>query len=95
MEYIRDADGHIIKRSNNLRGIREYVGHNIIRVLSIDRIGQWEGKLCILFENGASYETNFACFDVLKGFVQRWRNVAGCPLLVEGQPAEWHDFKKN
>jgi hypothetical protein len=82
MEVIRDQNGEPIRTSHNLRGIREYVSHNLIRVLAIDLIGKGEGKLMILFEGGASYETNFCDFDVLRDFVRRWRNVYGSPLLV-------------
>jgi hypothetical protein len=95
MHVIRDRDGNPIKTSRNLRGIREYVGKNLIRVLSVDPIKcqtlasvndtTGEGKLCILFDNGASYETTFASYSVLKSFVRRWRNVYGSPLCVNGK----------
>jgi hypothetical protein len=91
MNVIRDRDGNIIQRSKNLAGIRRYVAgkHGFrpqIKVLSIDRIDRWsEGKLCILFANGASYETNFASFGVLKSWVRNWRRVYGAPLLMNGQ----------
>jgi len=86
---IRDRDGNVIQRSANLAGIRRYVGGlrpPIIKVLDISRIGDHEGKLSILFENGASYETNFASFAGLCDFVGRWRNVHGAPLTVNGEP---------
>lgn len=91
MPVIRNKNGDIIQRSQNLRGIRAFVGKNIIKVLSIDAIGGEpcretlrEGKLCILFENGDSFETNFASLSVLKGWVARWRNAWGAPLRVDG-----------
>lgn len=88
MEVIRDKSGRIIQRSRNLRGIHEYVGKNLIKVLSISETGvagYLSGKLCILFDNGASYETNFADFNVLQDCVRRWRNVYGAPLMVNGK----------
>lgn len=84
MNVIRDRDGNIIQRSRNLRGIREYISHNLIKKLNICEVGSYEGQLSILFDNGASYETNFASFAVLKDCVRRWRNVYGAPLLVNG-----------
>ena len=87
---IRDRDGNVISKSRNLAGIRRYVGGHtppLIKVLDVSEIGDEEGKLCILFENGCSFETNFASYSVLKGFVNRWRNVHGSPLTVNGQPA--------
>ena len=62
MMCIRDRDGNVISKSRNLAGIRRYVGGHtppLIKVLDVSEIGDEEGKLCILFENGCSFETNF------------------------------------
>ena len=85
-EVIRNSDGNIIKTSRNLRGIREHVSHNLVKVVGIDRIGDkhLEGKLLILFENGDSYETNFASYEVLCDFLGRWRNIYGAKLIIGG-----------
>lgn len=85
MKAILDKDGKPIQRSKNLRGIRQYVGRNIIKVLAIDRTANGEGELSILFENGCSFETNFADFHVLAAWVQRWRNAWGAPLRINGR----------
>jgi hypothetical protein len=87
MNVIRNKDGEVIQRSRNLAGIRRFVGSRLIKVLAVDRIEDGEGKLMILFENGDSYETNFASFTVLADFVRRWRNVYGAPLLIGGKDA--------
>jgi hypothetical protein len=90
MMCIRDRDGNVISKSRNLAGIRRHVsGHTppSIKVLDVSEIAHNEGKLCILFENGCSFEANFASYSVLKGFVSRWRNVHGAPLTVNGQTA--------
>lgn len=94
-EVIRDVDGNIVKQSHNLRGIREYVSTHLISTLSIERIAHGEGKLCILFDDGESYETNFADFAVLRDFVRRWRNVYGAPLLVDGVNAGKVDYRNS
>lgn len=82
---IRNRAGNVISSSRNLRGIRAYVSKNIITVLDISKIGDWEGKLSILFDNDNSFETNFASYDVLKNFVRNWRNTYGAPLTVNGE----------
>ncbi len=90
MMSIRDRAGNVISKSRNLAGIRRYVsGYNppLIKMLDISEIGAGEGKLCILFENDCSFETNFSSYSVLKGFVRRWRSVYGATLTVNGQPA--------
>lgn len=90
MLVVRDRDGKVINKSRNLAGIRRFVsGHTppSIKTIDVSKIGAREGKLCILFENGCSFETNFASYSVLTGFVRRWCNVHGAPLTVNGQPA--------
>jgi len=85
MEQILDRDGNVIQTSRNLAGIRRYVGTHLIKKLDVCQIGQWEGQLSILFDDGASYQTNFASFAVLFDFVRRWRNVYGAPFSVNGK----------
>ena len=57
MMVVRDRDGKVISKSRNLAGIRRYVGGltpPLIKVLDISEIGDKEGRLSILFENGCS-----------------------------------------
>lgn len=84
MNYIRDKNGDVIQSSRNLRGIKGYVSKNLIKQMDISEISEGEGKLSILFENGASYETNFAGYSVLRDHVRRWQNVYGAKLSVNG-----------
>ncbi len=93
MQVIRDRDGNVIQRSRNLAGIRRYVRggltstpFNLIKLLAIETLGTTgQGSLLILFEDGTTFQTDFACCDVLREFVRRWRNVYGAPLLVHGR----------
>lgn len=75
MNVIRDNNGKIIHTSRNLRGVLEYAGKHSALKVSCSKLTNGEGKLCILFDNFSSFETNFASYDVLVGFVKRWRNV--------------------
>ncbi len=84
MHAIRNRDGEVVSQSRNLRGIRAYVGKHIIKTLDVSRVGNDEGLLSILFENGDSYQCPFASFDVLCMVVRSWRNVHGAPILVNG-----------
>lgn len=93
MEVIRDKDGNVIRRGRNLACIRRFVAdrNRTGRYLHIKKIDVSEisggGKLCMLFEDGASYETNFASLSVLAGWVRRWRAVHGAPLSIGGVDA--------
>jgi hypothetical protein len=87
---IRDRDGSIIGRSRNLAGIRKYVGGRsapIIKILDVSHVGQWDGMLSIMFEDGTSFQTEFASYSVMVDFVRRWRNVHGAPLTIDGASA--------
>jgi hypothetical protein len=101
MTIIRDKHGSTIRTSRNLRGL---LRHNTamlsspIKLVTIDPINpanpadssnySSEGKLCVLWENGDSCETNFASFTVLKQWLRNRRNWYGAPLRVSGQPAD-------
>jgi hypothetical protein len=104
-EEIKDSQGNVIRRSNNLAGIRRYVSRNGITLLTIAQLpadtkevysvhgGRAEGKLTIEFDNGATYETCFADFSVLRDFVRKWRNAYGALLQVNGKDAGKVDSK--
>ncbi len=88
MLVIRDKDGNIISRSQDLRGIRRYVGSyhaGPIKMIDISQLPKGEGKLSILFENGANFETNFASFTVLEISIANWRNLYGARISVDGE----------
>jgi hypothetical protein len=77
-------DGHAIQRSSNLRGIRQYVGQNLVDHVEIKQRDTHLGMLYIVFDNGATFETLFASFTVLKTTVANWRNLYGAPLKING-----------
>lgn len=86
MEVIRGPDGKVVSQSQNLRGIRRYIGCHTVSKLDVSQIGDGtEGQLSILFENGNSFQTEFGAWSVLKHFVRHWRNVYGTPLSVNGK----------
>lgn len=84
MPVIRDRDGEVVQKCRNLAGIHRFVPSHTISHMDISEVGSGEGKLCILFEDGHSFETGFASFDVLKMHVRNWRNVWGAPFSVNG-----------
>lgn len=86
MHTINDRDGNPISRSRNMRGIRARVGKHLVKTVAISPLkGEDEGKLMILFDDGASYETNFASYATLVDCVRRWRNLYGAELLINGE----------
>lgn len=92
MFYVRDKDGRIIRQSRNLSGIRTYAATYPAKVVSVDPLDppdpaeDPQGKLLILFRNGASVELNFASFRVLLDAVRHWRSLYGAALICAGRP---------
>lgn len=97
-EYvIRAANGDIIQRSHNLAGIRRAVREEPVAEVRISKVGT-RAVLYVEFAkharpiygnrySGAAFVTLFEDWQVLKGFVRRWRSVYGVPLYVNGEAA--------
>jgi hypothetical protein len=86
MVCIRDNSGNVVRQSKNLRAIVRELGQteSPVKALAIDEFGKCEGKLCILWENRRSVETNFASFAVLRDWVYARRNLKGAPIRING-----------
>ncbi len=82
--HIRDYKRKIISSSRNLRGIRRHLQWYNVRFVDISRVGMGKGQLSILFDNGDTFQCNFASFSVLKETIRNWRNLYGVRLLVDG-----------
>ncbi len=86
MMFVLDRDSNVINKSKNLAGVRRYMAltRSPVKHIDLSHIGQSEGQLSILWENNASFQTNFASFTVMQNFVDRWRNAWGAPLSIDG-----------
>ena len=77
MLQILDSNGNVKSQSKNLRGIRAHCSKNVAKIIDISPVGNGEGQLSILFDNGDSFQCNFADWDVLVTSVRNWRNLYG------------------
>ena len=84
MQTIFLNDGPV-SQSKNLAGVRRYAGENAAVTVFLNRTENFAGMLRIVFENGATFETLFVSYEVLKGFVRRWRNVYGADLQIDNE----------
>jgi hypothetical protein len=85
--YLYDEQGRVVRRSRNLRGIREYVSSMPVSHVMIQELDRGEGGVKVMFHNNWYWTGRFACFGVLKWALRNWRNLYGAPLTVNGQPA--------
>ena len=95
METIYNKVMQPVRRSRNLRGIREHVSATPVAMIRINDIANGCGYLYVDFANGDLYETTFASFTVLKEFVRRWRNVYGAPITVNGKLSGFVEWSNN
>lgn len=84
------AAGTVIGTSRNLAGIRTMVRRRPVKYIEISpAYGGFkkdsEAILRVMFQDGSRFETRFASFTVLRGFVKNWRSVHGVQLLVQGR----------
>ncbi len=83
---IRAANGRPISKSRNLRGIRTRASKVAIASIDFARIRRTEGKFRVTYEDGAYANITFASFQVMAGFLARWRNAELATFTCEGKP---------
>lgn len=84
---ITDRDGNVIRRSRNMRGVRNYTGRQPVSRVNIWSTPGEAGGLEIIFQDGSRYRTRFESFSTLKWTLRNWRNLYGAPLFIEDRPA--------
>lgn len=83
---IYNNQGQVIRKSQNLRGIRRHASKVIASKVMISKHNDHSGHLCITFNNGDNYTTHFASYEVLCLSLRNWRSLYGTPLEVAGNP---------
>jgi hypothetical protein len=82
MIYVKAPNGKILNRSRNLAGIRRYVSKDPITTIELHHRPDSKGVLKLTLYSGATFETDFQSYQVMKDFVTRWRNAHGVPVKV-------------
>ena len=76
--------GKPVFTSRNLAGIQRAISKDAVKSVQIDHIAgkfpHGEGRLRVLFENGNRYETDFASYEVLKGWISGRTWLHGIPI---------------
>ena len=74
---IRDYEGRVIRRSKNLRGIRDYPCY-------VERVDMWGAQLGVTWLNGAFTIVNFADANMLRQWVGRRRMFSSAKINDHG-----------
>ena len=93
VHYLYDENGHPMRKSRNLRGIREYVSRMPVKLIRIQQLDKGEGGIRVDFTNNWYWLGRFASFGVLKWALRSWRNLYGAPLIVNGEPSGTVDYR--
>lgn len=84
---VYNATGVPVRRSRNLRGLRQHIAHNLVDRVSIYPISGGQGVLEVMFANGDVHRGQWADFGMIKNSLRNWRNLYGAPLFINGAPA--------
>lgn len=78
-EVIRD--GRIIRRSRNLRGMRDYARTSpVARVVTGRELNTVRGKLLVQYADGAECRASFASYHIMIDFVRNRRSWRGAEI---------------
>lgn len=80
MEIIKDKNGKVIKRSRNLRGLREYASKNIIKLIRFENLGKFGGRSTVIFDAGETSITVWADYNVMTDKLTNWSMFKGAPV---------------
>jgi len=92
MIIIRNKQGKAVSKSKNLkqlraRAARRFYGGQVSEV-HVGRVyDDHQGHLCVKFANGDYCDCTFGSFEVLCGWVLRWRAVYGAKLFFNRKAA--------
>jgi hypothetical protein len=87
VHYLYDESGRAVRKSRNLRGIREYVSQMPVQRVLIQELDKGHGGIRVDFVNHWCWKGRFASFGTLKWALRSWRNLFGAPLIVNGTPS--------
>ena len=83
MIEVLDAEGNVVNRSKNMRGLRRLCRKWVVQSIRIGENDDSSGNLLVAFEKHVC-EVHFASFDVLKLCLRNWTNLRGVPLFING-----------
>ncbi|CAB5144595.1 hypothetical protein UFOVP147_21 [uncultured Caudovirales phage] len=80
-----EKNGQIIRTSRNLRGLRDYARVSPVARVELTPQGVCNGRLRVLYRDGASTSANFASFHIMVDFVRNRRSWRGAEIVNYGE----------
>lgn len=77
--------GQIIRRSKNLRGMQDYARVSPVRRVELSPAGKVNGRLRVLYADGASSSAHFASYHIMVDFVRNRRTWRTAEIVFYGE----------
>lgn len=88
-EAVLTPAGKAVFTSRNLAGIQRAISRDLVKSVRIDhfpdKFPHGNGRLRVLFQNGNRYETDFASYEVLKGWLRGRLWLHGVPIKTSDE----------
>ena len=79
-----EKNGQILKTSRNLRGILDYARISYPKRIELTPQNKCNGRLRVIFSDGASTSAHFASYHVMVDWVRNRRSWRGCETIFYG-----------
>lgn len=80
-----EKNGQIIRTSRNLRGMRDYARVSPVSHIELTPFGICNGRLRVIYRDGAECKANFASFHIMVDFVRNRRSWRGAEIVNYGE----------
>lgn len=79
-----EKNGQIISKSKNLRGILRYASVSPVARVELTPQGNTNGRLRIVYKDGATTSAHFASYHIMVDFVRNRRSWKGAEIVFYG-----------
>jgi len=80
-----ENNGQIIRKSKNLRGMLDYARVSPVKRIELTPQGKVNGRLRVIYNDGAVTSSNFANFHIMVDFVRNRRTWQNAELVNYGE----------
>ena len=77
-------NGQVIRRSKNLRGMRDYARVSPVKRVGLLPDGDTRGQLWVCYADGADCKADFASYHIMVDFVRNRRSWRGAEIFHYG-----------
>tara|TARA_R110000868_G_scaffold82690_2_gene233395 strand:- start:2561 stop:2857 length:297 start_codon:yes stop_codon:yes gene_type:complete len=80
-----EKNGQIVRKSKNLRGMRDYARVSPVKRVELTPQGKVNGRLRVIYDDGAVTSAHFASFHIMVDFVRNRRTWRCAEIVNYGE----------